>query len=673
MPTVIDLGQKVKVKYPQYNDLSDEDLGRKIKAKYPGSYDDFTDTPVQQPEQPGLLRRGLNALTGSEQAFGKTLGGAAASIGVGKQITEEAGQDVEAHNRTLQAIQQARAEGRTDEANRLAQQMGQRNLTGVQAPTLETIIPESQKSAKQIFGEGAGVVADILSAGTYGNAAKVANAGMLYRGAQKGATGWRALATEGAILGAAQGGSQAAQQDKSIVGGALTGGVLGGATGGLLGGIGSKLQRKTIAPFAGQIDEEAVAATQRLGLSPTATQVSKSKPVALIETSMAKGLGGNKLVEKIERFQSDATQIADRLVRDAGKTSSRAEIGTDIVRAKDKMASEIIEIKNELYKQVPEKELKLVQIDPTETLKVVQDIVTKKRGAGAVAQASGFFEGLLKDLKNQQYGANTRITGENMRYKIQELGRRIKNWNDPITSGAQGELKRVYAAMSQDFDGALSSQNPQLKALLDRANSAYEKGKQLLDSELVRTIEKLRDKPDVLAKTILSEKTSVAQIDEILNIIGADNANNLRASLLEELLSKSKANDGRFRPQSILTNLKKYGDERLNKIFTPEQVQTLKDLGTATATLAKVNKIAEGSQTAFILRTIAQFGSFFANPLQAIGLIFGDMVLGRFISSPAGQQLLREGVNNPQIIQQAGRAVERVGQVGSRLAPKLIP
>ena len=45
MPTIAELGQKVKAKYPgAYDDLPDDELGRKLKAKFPGSYDDFTDT-----------------------------------------------------------------------------------------------------------------------------------------------------------------------------------------------------------------------------------------------------------------------------------------------------------------------------------------------------------------------------------------------------------------------------------------------------------------------------------------------------------------------------------------------------------------------------------------------------------------------------------------------------
>lgn len=44
MPTLDELGQKVKAKYPQYKDVPDAELGAKVKAKYPDAYKDFSGT-----------------------------------------------------------------------------------------------------------------------------------------------------------------------------------------------------------------------------------------------------------------------------------------------------------------------------------------------------------------------------------------------------------------------------------------------------------------------------------------------------------------------------------------------------------------------------------------------------------------------------------------------------
>lgn len=47
MKTIADLGKLVKRKYPEYDDLSDEEVGRLIKKKYPDQYADYADPTVQ--------------------------------------------------------------------------------------------------------------------------------------------------------------------------------------------------------------------------------------------------------------------------------------------------------------------------------------------------------------------------------------------------------------------------------------------------------------------------------------------------------------------------------------------------------------------------------------------------------------------------------------------------
>lgn len=45
MPTISELGQRVKARHPGvYDDLPDDEVGRRVQAKYPGKYDDFADS-----------------------------------------------------------------------------------------------------------------------------------------------------------------------------------------------------------------------------------------------------------------------------------------------------------------------------------------------------------------------------------------------------------------------------------------------------------------------------------------------------------------------------------------------------------------------------------------------------------------------------------------------------
>jgi len=102
MPTIEELGQKVKGKYPGvYDDISDTDLGVKVKAKYPGAYDDFVSVqpppqapqptpPTRLPSQvPGTTTEGERAQKLSQ------LSGAVSSVFPGGEIGRALGTSVQ--------------------------------------------------------------------------------------------------------------------------------------------------------------------------------------------------------------------------------------------------------------------------------------------------------------------------------------------------------------------------------------------------------------------------------------------------------------------------------------------------------------------------------------------------------------------------------------------------
>jgi len=135
-----------------------------------------TTTPAPQPEEKkGFLAKvgsGLktvgNIITSSEQALGKSLGEAAAYVtGTGKKV-EQANQSLlDTANKTFELAKQttdpARKQMLINQANEAAKQAGS---------NLQTVLPSSQKTAGQIYGEGLGVALDIGTAGALSSEAK---------------------------------------------------------------------------------------------------------------------------------------------------------------------------------------------------------------------------------------------------------------------------------------------------------------------------------------------------------------------------------------------------------------------------------------------------------------------------------------------------------------------
>lgn len=226
-----------------------------------------------------------NFLTASEQKFGKSIADALPSFVPGsaawanKQNEEILANQNSMMENLLAQRKKMKAEGKDtshldDAIHDLQEQMSK------PAIDINETNASINKTAKQIFGEGLGVAADIASFGSYGNAAKGAQTGKLLiagpasgkvaswlgkagigstvaptagalpsiigggtkaqaflKGAWKGA---KQGFTSGAVFGTAQGATRAMQDNKEnvdIVSDAIAGGIGGGVAGGVVGGI----------------------------------------------------------------------------------------------------------------------------------------------------------------------------------------------------------------------------------------------------------------------------------------------------------------------------------------------------------------------------------------------------------------------------------------------------
>ena len=231
--------------------------------------------PVTQPKQPtsfsqsigqGIQNIGAGAtkvttglasgLTQSEQAFGTDLGQSAfLKFGGQKQIDQISQQDLDSGNSLMNLALKTKDPARKQHLLELATQDFQ--SAGM---TTKEIIGEV-KSNEQILGDAAGVLVDVLSAGTYGEAAKGMKAGRLSKELPQiaKATTFKQFVGQGAKtgtkIGAAYGGgkgvAEAMSQGKDVEGvvqsagggavvGAGTGLVLGMAGGTIAGALGAK-------------------------------------------------------------------------------------------------------------------------------------------------------------------------------------------------------------------------------------------------------------------------------------------------------------------------------------------------------------------------------------------------------------------------------------------------
>lgn len=242
-------------------------------------------TTTEEPKKEGIFKKIGKALISSELKFGKSIADAMPSFVPGsaawtnKQNEEIFKNQQQMMDNLLIQRKKLKTEGKDTSRIDAAIKDMQEQMSKPAIDINETNASVN-KTAKQVFGEGLGVAADILSAGSYGKAAQGAQTGKLLiagktsgkvagilgkvgigstvsptagalpsiigggtkaQAALKGAwQGAKQGFTSGAVWGTAQGATRAMQDNKDnadIASDAITGGVVGGVAGGTVGVI----------------------------------------------------------------------------------------------------------------------------------------------------------------------------------------------------------------------------------------------------------------------------------------------------------------------------------------------------------------------------------------------------------------------------------------------------
>lgn len=242
-------------------------------------------TTTEIPKKEGIFKKIGKALISSEIKFGKSIADAMPSFVPGSAAwTNKQNEQIMANQNAmmenlLAQRKKLKTEGKDTSRIDAAIKDMQEQMSKPAIDINETNASVN-KTAKQVFGEGLGVAADILSAGSYGKAAQGAQTGKLLiagktsgkvagilgkvgigstvspaagalpsiigggtkaQAALKGAwQGAKQGFTSGAVWGTAQGATRAMQDNKDnadIASDAITGGVVGGVAGGTVGAI----------------------------------------------------------------------------------------------------------------------------------------------------------------------------------------------------------------------------------------------------------------------------------------------------------------------------------------------------------------------------------------------------------------------------------------------------
>lgn len=410
--------------------------------------------------------------------------------------------------------------------------------------------------------------------------------------------------------------------------------------------VGKAAERVGLTPT--EFNEPLMSLAREKGVDLPAASFSKSKITPQLEALTQKSLFGGNLVEKIQKAGSRLEELADNVIQTTKKSGDLAIVGREIIKGFDAFRSAFFDIKQQLYDEVrtlkAETGISSLKIVPQQTIDFLTSIIKeKKKVVGIKPSDLDFFQNLKDGLARK----SNKI--DNYTATLKEINKKVKDFNDPISSGNQGVLKKLGAMLSDEIDNgvtdfAKANNRPDLIEAIDAANNFYKENVKILDDSYARKIVDLKDTPEKIVDAVI-KPNSESDTARVMQLVGEDAADGIRASFLEKMFNAAKSKDLAFKPEAFDNFITKYGENTIKAILTPEQYQAVQDIAELNKAFKVGEKIAEGAQTTFTAKLATQATLLFTNPILGLKLLVGDALFSKFISSPAGQEFLTKGLD----------------------------
>lgn len=479
-------------------------------------------------------------------------------------------------------------------------------------------------------------------------------------------------------------------------------------------------------------DSSNISALENIGVDAAEAPIfaKTTSPIAVTAEAVAsKGLGGRQIWERMENIYAKMNDTIDSLLKDK---LDKTTLGVNITKAVDDFKNNFFEQKNDLYKEavipkssvakdIPGYEgIKSVTLSAEDPLfsswnkKVLSDgqinYTKPSKPLFSGSQAPMMAETtktqlLLKSLAEREaqalkgFGVETSgelktytklleglarkdLTTSDVYRTLQKLNRDIK-FGTAQKTGNNAELSLIRETLDSEFMATLQKQRPDLAAKLEKANTFYREGVRKINSGLIQSIIRNANNPDLIVKALLPKLESLEDVKLLVEVLGQKNMEELRKAILDSIFTEAKgAAKENLQPLGISKQLKKFGEDKLEILLDPDQMQAVRDLEQISKMMGKSSKITGGSQTSFNLLSTVGGGSvataltllFMGNARGAIlslSPLFGTLVASKIINSNFGRKFLTEGRaltgKTGRSIQSAAPMLGTGAQIGSQL------
>lgn len=445
------------------------------------------------------------------------------------------------------------------------------------------------------------------------------------------------------------------------VGGALgAGGELAGR--GVAAGLG-----KIFAPFKNSVTPEIQAQAKsaaELGVEPPLRNITENRALqAMDRTAEFAPFGlGQRVTNIVNAANRKFEEATNALSKTIGKEMPPIFLSSRVDQLMKTHEAGYKMVRNKLY-DAADKLIKDVVPETSNTIQAAKDIIERQSGSIEPSGLSKVKE-ILNDLLPQKTGIPSILTPETasnvqnfsqLKQLRSRLGQLIKDgFSDPATTGIKSELKYLYSAMSKDLDSTAAKISPEFASAIENADKVYASGLNFFKDKLLKGLQNQAAKNPSQLWTVAIKQSSPEIVDSARKILGDDVFKTVQTQWFDDVLSKSYSEIEGARvlsPKKLLNNLGKYG-EVLPNIFAdrPEILSQLTKITDTARLLTRGEKVAAGSQTAFI------------NQMYNLLMEVPRMISSGLAGTAMGRKYVTTGIESaiPQLAGKATRAISGV-------------
>ena len=417
----------------------------------------------------------------------------------------------------------------------------------------------------------------------------------------------------------------------------------------------------------GETGRQAVADTvddfSRAGTTPSVGQATQNRAAQAAESALAKVPGGAGVIaRKAEQLSDDIAAQVQKIADDLAPKATSERAGMAIERGVVRFADEFRDRAQRLYTAVDDAVAPGTKVGADNTAKALSKTTAPIEGAENTSQAlaSKFLDDLRQALDDDIAASpDGKLPYEALANLRTRIGERIGNFT--LTADvSKGQLKQLYAALSDDLFEAAKAAGPEAVRAANRANTFYKAGISRIEN-LERVVTRNGGPEKIFQAAIAGTKEGATTLRTVMKSLNDVERRTLTAAVVRRLgtanPSQQDASGTAFSIQTYLTNISKLSPEARSTLFGRQPKDFQKNIDALTNVAANIRAGSQvfsnpsGTAQALALNT--------AGTLGGAAAIFGRLDAAAGLAGlVGGANLTARLMTNPRFVRWLAKATE---------------